>query len=294
MIRLAKTDEKAILYERWKQYFAHDDGGSIDDYFHYHYLNEASYVYVEGAEIVCSLSAHIHPMKLWNKDIDIVFISGVLTLPKHRHQGYMRKLMEYVCKQFSAYPLLCLQAYEPRLYTPFGFHMMSYHYETTLSCTTTMPTSKYHEVEVTEMSLLRVFNICMQQYDGYRIRTANSYKSLCITLKSQGYQFYGTGDKQMQGYMQYKVTEEQVLIEELLYTNIDAYFALMQKAMSYQFPIILTLPSSLPNMEAKQQGDLMIKVMNTKLLEQRYKQQIPNEQAFLEMLKQPLYTNEYW
>ncbi len=190
MITLAEKQDKEAIYQIWKKLFADDDGGYTDYYFQSLYDRAITYVIKEQGLIKAVLQRQKHEIRFHQHNVPTSMILGVATLPEYQGQGLMRRLMEYALDDAKKEETVTMiQAYHPKLYTPFGFQTY-YH-------TKTIPFSSVH-TRITGglgdpdfLACLKLYDHAMASFEGTIVRTKQSFVELHEELQAQGGQLIG-------------------------------------------------------------------------------------------------------
>lgn len=94
MIRLADNSSKKAVWDMWKTCFG-DSDDYMEVYFRDKYRPENTLLFLEEerGEEVASLQMLPYGFTFHGEEIPILYLSGVCTLPEHRHRGYTRALL---------------------------------------------------------------------------------------------------------------------------------------------------------------------------------------------------------
>lgn len=179
MIRIAKANELEVIYNMWKEYFAHDDFGTIDYFFEYTMDINNLYVLVENNVIISSLYLNCRNIMIDNMQYKVGFISGVLTLKEYRHKGYMDKIFRHIFDN-KLYDIYLLQAYNPQVYIKYGFkHLYTYKKYRLDNLQLSSSFTENYEIE----ELVNIYNEAMSNCNGYVIRDIAYFQDMIKELK---------------------------------------------------------------------------------------------------------------
>lgn len=301
MIRTALESEKQAIYRIWKEMFAFDDQGYTDYYFSELFSAKDTLVYEKDHQIVSTLQRRPHIMMLHDRFVACYFIVGVATLPPYQNQGYMKELMHSVLEEASYKCLVtCLQAYNPDLYTPFGFETLYYRkkYQFHRNDFPRYKTDGISQV-VNPKDLLRVYRLFMKNFNGYMVRDELYYKNLEKQLEMErGYLYTYYKENELQGYMVCYIETNRMIIDEIIYLNGEALACMISYACKQKPFVSLIVSESeymeklLPNAEVSKVGAMMVKINDEALFEQCFNRKAsPLKEAFTDTEK-PLYIHE--
>lgn len=125
MIQFANDSLKQQVWDMWKTVFG-DTNDYMEIYFRDKYSNENTLLYMIDEKAVASLQMLNYNISFYGEEVPIIYLSGLVTLPEHRGQGYMKQLI-YRCFEVAAkreIPLLILVPQENWLfdfYDKYGF-----------------------------------------------------------------------------------------------------------------------------------------------------------------------------
>jgi len=92
MIHYADNTTRQQVYDMWKTVFG-DSDEYMEIYFREKYRNENTLIYFESGKAVSSLQLLSYQFTFCEKEIPIIYLSGVSTLPEYRGKGYSRHLL---------------------------------------------------------------------------------------------------------------------------------------------------------------------------------------------------------
>ena len=121
MMRCATKNDIPVLKKIWKDIFA-DSDSFIDWFFEYRFNPQLSFCTEMNGKIVCVLHCYPIDLKIGDKNITAVMVSGVATLPEYRKQKLMHNLFHYALDQLDRhdYPLCFYFPANPAFYTGLG------------------------------------------------------------------------------------------------------------------------------------------------------------------------------
>ncbi len=302
MIRQALPDEKALIYSMWKDAFSFDDNGSIDHYFQAYYRDHQSYVLIESGVIVCSLQTREKKMELHGKVIRVNYIVGIVTLAEHRHKGYMRQLLDAVLEESRHHYLITvLQAYEPRIYEPFGFENVMDVKETTLEGTDlAFRNSVGVSMNIKAADLKQCYDRFTRYFTGYFKRSEEEFKTLVEGFYAEGGEVIGyLKDNVLEGYAFISKHEQVTRYDELCYMSSDALLRLASFGLQQSKQVILvTSPQEkikrvFPHAVSKKRPFMMARINNPVLFESLYHVRIISAYSAFRASPLPLFNRDY-
>lgn len=194
------------------------------DYYNKYLSRYALDLYDEDM-LLGTLTCVPHTMRHNRKDTNAYMILCVATDPKYRRQGVMRELLEHTINTTSG--ILCIQAYDPKLYLPFGFKET--YFQKTINRTQTghkeqgiLPTHANIE------QLLQLYRNAMQNYDGYYVRSEEEMQRKCIEAELLENRLYQYKD----GYL---LCDGNGIVSELMYTDVSTKETLLQMCDASQY-----------------------------------------------------------
>lgn len=284
--------EVASIYALWKEVFAFDDGGSIDDYFQRNFKREHCYIVKEKDEIVATLCAHPHTLCISNTLVESLFISGVITHPKHRGQGIMKRLFKQVFQLHVVCPLWTLQAYEPSIYSSLGFEEAYPYRRYTIDQLHRDGT--HISKTITPQDMHTLTTTFLKDFDGYEQRDITWYENDLLEAKAQGQTIFGIHQNQnLIGYAKLSESTAMNMIDEIVYTNEDVLQNLLAYASSLQKPVQVDLfqPLNFP-FPYETKHALMVKIGNKEALKNILQKDITCVKDVYD--RKPLYHYGYW
>lgn len=303
MIVRATASDKASLYKFWKEYFAFDDGGSIDFYFKTIFNPDDCFLIKDQNEIISALMAHKHTISLHNELIETSLISGVFTNEKYRGQGYMRRLLTTVLNELENQELITLiQAYDLELYQPYGFKPIYFKKACTLyKDENRLSEAKHISQHYQASELALVYKLFMERFTGYYVRNERDFKLYLEELAAENAQIIVYKEAEtILGYAIYYEYFSYVNISEVVYLSKPALSNLVSYLFSKNNKLVVNV-SQAENLERLFQANqiesscfMLAKLNDSKMFNQLYQSSINDVlEAFL-VSGLPLYINQYW
>ncbi|MDY6063231.1 MAG: GNAT family N-acetyltransferase [Erysipelotrichaceae bacterium] len=222
MIRRANKQDKLIFQKIWNEYFAFDDEGFNDYFFEEEFDRGEHYLIEENNEVITIASLYPLTIKLNNKLIKTSLISGVATLEQYRHRGYMKVLMQKILS-LQAYRELftMIEAYDHHIYESLGFKPI--YKRKCLKIKHNNYRCHYPLQEVEAEKLLMVYGQFMKRFNGFKLRQLVDFERLITKAKYENSKFLLVGNESDNyGYCIYKLYDDKVKIEEIIYLNKQA------------------------------------------------------------------------
>ena len=162
MLRDAGKQDKAEIYELWKQSYPNQNRNYLNFYFKNIFDKGRCIALEQDQRIISSLQLNEHILRLRDKQLKISYILGVSTLPDYRRRGHMRRLMESALDEAGHNHLVTLiRGFYPKLYEQFGFETV---YERKLY---TVPRECLHKVSLTNISYAAEPQELLQAYQNF-------------------------------------------------------------------------------------------------------------------------------
>ncbi len=303
MISKALPQEKKIVYGIWKQVFAGDDGGYTDYFFRTLYKPENTLVLKESGNIVSTLMRIPHSIMLAGHILESSMILGVATIPSYRKRGCMHELMNDVLDEVEHRELVTLiQAYNPSMYTQFGFEMVYYrrrysiHRSQIPLCSNEGLTYK-----VQSQDLLDVYTAYVRRFDGFYLRTKEDFDHLQEECNAEGGKLiaYYDQNKQIQGYASLYQTTQGIEVRECIYLNSVALFKLLNLALQLKPEIILHttqdehLEKIIKDVTWQDYGFTMARINDYDLFNRLYGSAVTSPKEAFALSGKPLFMHEY-
>ena len=302
-IRYAKDEEKLQLKAFWQEAFAFDDGGYTDYYFDCAYDFGKHLVLTLDNEIVSMLSSHKDVYMFNNRLLSTSMIVGVATKEPYKHQGYMTALMNEALDILEHQELLTLiQAYNPKLYQPFGFEIVyrrhTYHFRK----------DRFHSQgnqlltkDYTVEDLLTIYGRFTKHFSGFKVRTAQDFALYIkeIDATNQFIQaFYDHSHELIRGYIVFSIENDLVKIDECVYLDLKTLDAMLSFALELADHVDLTV-SEYEDLSRVYEGIkltvedyTMVRINDYDLWNRLFDSNVDNVKDALEIINKPLFMHE--
>lgn len=121
MIQFADDKTKPQVWEMWKTVFG-DPDDYMELYFRHKYRHNQTLLYMEGEKAVSSLQMLPYQFSFCGKEIPVLYLMGVCTLPEARRRGYTEQLLfrSFEVAQEKEIPLVLLVPQEKWLLEFYG------------------------------------------------------------------------------------------------------------------------------------------------------------------------------
>lgn len=303
MISKALPQEKKTLYGIWKQVFSGDDGGYTDYFFQSLYRSENTYVYKEAGNIVSTLMRIPHDMMLHDRPVRCSMILGVATLANYRRQGYMHAMMNDVLDEAEHQELVTMiQAYNPSIYTQFGFEMVYYRRRTTIH-RSQVPVFNNEGLtyKIEPKDLLEVYLNYSKRFNGYILRDEAYYEKYVQEVNAEGGKIVAYYDKnnQIQGYAALYQSAQGIELKECLYLTSAALLKLINLGLQLKEEVLLHTTNSeefsriLPGLTWQDYGFTMARINDYELFNRFYHCQVSTVKEAFALSGKPLFMHEY-
>lgn len=233
-MKKASVKDQQQIVELWKTCFQDENESSTQYYFHYLYHQDHTYVLKQKERVLSVIQIVPMNLSIQNKVEQCYFILGVCTHPYFQGQGYMKELLQYVLKEYNSYKIY-LQAYQPQIYRPFGFHTSHLHQKIVLDKSILSLDNTLSLIE--DKNFLHIYyEKFVKAFDEYRIRD-DSYWNLLIKRcesfedKIKIFKDYG--------YIIYHEDEKSIYVSEIIYMNQEALYHILNYFYAYDQTIII-------------------------------------------------------
>lgn len=277
------------LYHLYKQTFAFDDGGSIDDYFQRNFRPENCFIIKQEEQIIGMLNAHPHTMHIASTTLPVVFISGVIIREAYRRKGYMKALFADLREAMDASTALyVLQAYHPEIYTSLGFveqYFIQWH--------SWEEKEVDHLVEIDDpLQLSQTAMVMLQGMQGWLEHDPAFYENQLIEASAVGQQYLGYyKDNQLQAFARGNGQGNRIRLEEIkARSDVAQAHLLSQLRMRYSQ---VTYPLICDEQATDRECNLMVKLGNASLCSQRLGKKVTSLQDIYKK-SQPLLHDGWW
>lgn len=125
MIQFADEITRPQVRQMWKSVFG-DPDPDVELYFRHKYRDKDTLLFMEGEVVAASLQMLSYTFTFCGREIPIIYLSGVATLPEYRKRGYVRQLLERSFEEAALreVPLVLLVPQESwllKFYERYGF-----------------------------------------------------------------------------------------------------------------------------------------------------------------------------
>ena len=304
MIRKACLEDKESIYHLWKELFAHDDNGYTDYYFENLFDCENTYVKEENGEIISTLQRNSHILMFNDLPIKTSMILGVATRPDKQNQGHMHALMRQALEDAEKEEMITLiQAYDPNIYRPFGFHMEYYRNRTTYH-RNQIPVYADLKVDdiLTAEELCEVYTEFTKRFNGYYVRDKKYFEKYFNEVKAEGGTIVAYRNKdtnKVEGYMVYYLEKFICDIKEIIYLNSWAFLAMMGYAATTRIKVSVHTSDSEQVLKLLPGGDVqtypfcMARINDYSIFNICYSTAIQNVDEAFKTSRKPLFLHEY-
>lgn len=302
MLRDAGKENKADVYELWKQSYANQSRNDLNFYFKYVYDHGRCIVIEETQRIISSLQINEHVLSLKDKQLKISYIYGVATHPDYRRNGYMRKLMESALDEVSHNHLITfIYGFYPKLYKQFGFETI---YERKVYAIPREYLNKVSQSHITydadPMELLQVYQQYTSHFDGYYVRNNEYYKTLLNELMMSQKQLivYRNNKQEVCGYLIYSKRKHEIYVEEAIYLESVVLLRMLKSAIQDEDEIYVEVSQSeklekiFPLVIPKKQPFIMARVNNIDLFNKLFNTNVKTTTEAFDSVQRPLWIHE--
>lgn len=125
-VRKLRQEEHIRTRKLWEKVFTEDTVEFLDYYYSIKIKDNEIYVIEDDGEIVSMLHLNPYQMRVKDKIFKTHYIVAVTTHERYRHQGLMRKLLNYVMQVMAdrGEPFTFLMPADEAIYKPFGFEFV--------------------------------------------------------------------------------------------------------------------------------------------------------------------------
>lgn len=302
IIRKAKAADKDRVEKAWRSIFAHDDNGHSDFYFKFAYDPFQCFLLTsDNDELISACQVHEKSLVFANKVLKVSFIVGLLTLPQHRRQGYMKKLLTEVLEiQEHKHHFTLIQAYDPSLYLKYGFEPIYERVTYTLEAAQVpVISSTGISYQISADAMLSLYKTFTKHFDGYVRREIEDFKKLQHEVQSQNGKIIGfIQNGKLEAYACVLFENGKVIFDEVVYLNANALLKCLN-AMTSLNKVIEVKVSPKENLKkilgnAQSQTDVytFVKINDLKLFNELFKANVHNAQEAFLLSEKPLWIRE--
>ena len=234
----------------------------------------------------------------------ISMILGVATRVDKQNKGYMHMLMKQALEDAEREEVITLiQAYDPNMYRPFGFHMEYYRNRTTYH-RSQIPV--YSDLKVDETvsakELAEVYKKFTNRFTGYYIRDEKYFENLKKEIQAEGGTIVAYRNREtnvVEGYMIYYLEKFICDIKEIVYLNSWAFLAMMGYGATTRLKVCVHTSDSEQILKLLPGGDVqtypfcMARINDFAVYNICFHKMVQNvDEAFM-CGKKPLFLHEY-
>lgn len=303
MIQKALKTHTQMIKEGWEICFPMEDIRYIEYFFRDVYRPEYTYVDIEDGKVVASAMYIPHAMMLHGRAIQTSMILGVYVLPEFRKQGRMKALMNVLLDYCSHNELITLiQAYQPELYTPYGFEMIYYRTKYTLTRNDLERITNFGcAYEPNPIDLLKAYTTFIKNFNGFYARDLEYFSNLKKEVAARRGKIvaYYNEKNQIQGYATLYPEANELTIEECVYADVKTLVKLLNAALQERHVVHLHLSKNedlsviLPNVAKHVYGSTMVRLNQPELISRLFMKKISNVHEVFDLSRLPLNLNEF-
>lgn len=227
MIRLPAEQDLEAIRSLWLKSFKDETQQTADFYFEHLYDPADCRIITTKDTLIAMCMIPKWKMSIQGEVQEIRFLEGVAVDPGFQNCGYLRLLMEHLDQEFPNEPMM-LQAYDWDLYVPFGYTITHYGKQYLLS-KIQGATDTGHFLAPEAANCARIYNQCMQRFDGWRIRDEAYFADFWLPYQEccgmQTWQYEKNGE--INGYLSLHQEDRQIEIDEIMYVNEDALLEML-------------------------------------------------------------------
>lgn len=260
MIRGAQISDWEALKTLWQQTFE-ESQSFLDWFFRERFLPEFCFLAEENKTIVSALHGFPTHIRIRNRILPCLIVSGVATLPEWRHKGYMRAVFSAFAKEMRArgIPLVIYRPVDMAIYEPLGHYAVSDALFFTQAIPACTPAIAAQAENVQDMSLsadLSGLYRCYSEFARqYSCMIAKSYPDFAFKFSDYAADdgrclAVTDDDSQIIGYCVYYETDSEVSGEEFVASSPAGYgqlYAAMQFCAAGK-RLSLRLPTDAPSL----------------------------------------------
>ncbi|MBW9212455.1 MULTISPECIES: GNAT family N-acetyltransferase [Terrabacteria group] len=304
MIQRALSSQTEEIKQLWNLCFKQEDSRYTEYYFKYLFQAEHCYVVVEDGKVVSSLIRAPHNLVLHGQVLRTSMILGVCTHPSYRHRGYMKQLMDITLDACEHSELVTLiQAYNPRLYEPYGFETI-YRRSAFKMQARDLPRTNVFGLNYNPkaLDLLKVYSVFIRRFNGFYARDLAYFVKYRKEIIAQGGKIvaYYDGKDQIQGYASLLPDgKKQLRIEEVVYLDATCLVKLLNAAARENPNLVLEvseaedLSGAFPKAERVIYDSTMVRLNHPVLFSKLYGHKVETVAEAFALDNRPLNLNEF-
>ncbi|MEG2171506.1 MAG: GNAT family N-acetyltransferase [Erysipelotrichaceae bacterium] len=304
MIRDALTKDKEEILAVWKSAYPTKADSFLDLFFHERFDQGKCILVEQDGRIVSTLQYHEESMAFSKRLLSIAYLHNLGTIPDYRKRGHMRKLMDATLDEVNHnYMLSIMEAYNPRIYEPFGFEVIYYqkHYNVRPQHLEKVNTVGI-EINVKAEDLLELYLRYTKHFDGYLTRDEAYFEQLieCSKLSNYGLCAYLSPHNQIDGYAFYEIVHNEVVIKEIIYMESIALLKLMKQVIGNHSNMEVIVSQSeklekvIPLLIPKKMSYMMARINNYDLFNKLYNVEVKNVKEAYTLLNKPKFLNLFY
>ncbi|MBE6122332.1 MAG: GNAT family N-acetyltransferase [Solobacterium sp.] len=303
MIQRSNPALTGSIRDCWKRCFENEDPNYIEWFFRNVYRPEYGYADVEDSRVVAAVCRIPHEFMFNGRVLKASMLMGISTLPEYRGQGRMGELMHTVLDACSHSELITfIQAYDPKLYEPFGFRTVYYRSDYTLYRDLVKKVSSSGcAYDPSPIDMLKVYSAFIRKFNGFYTRDLDYFVNLKKEIEAEGGKivgFYNTKN-QIAGYATLLSDGRQVKIEECIYLNSTALLKLVNAALMSTNSVHLHVSQAenmkviFPDAARKDYGHTMARLNDPALFSRLYGTSVNTVEEAFALSRKPLNMNEF-
>ncbi len=303
MIKRAERVHTSIIEEMWAVCFPQESVLYNDFFFRNYYSPKRTLIFSEDNRVKASLQRYPHEMMMNGRILQTSMIVGVATFPEHQGQGCMNKLMEKALDQIEHQELITwIQAYNPDLYKKFGFEMVIYHNELTITADQVKKISnKGCSYDVDSEAMMKLYASFVRHFNGFYIRDKAYFDTLKKSVEAQHGKViaYYNDQGELEAYGILLPKKKEVVLEECIYLNTVALMKLVNLALQHRPTVRLHTSDTeglsvlFPTAQTRKYGAAMARVNDIELFNRLYGTSISTVKEAFASSGKPLYLNEF-
>lgn len=304
MLDKARPEEKKLIHRYWKEAFQHDDGGSINAYFDLYYHYDECYVLRDdtSGEIISCAQVRSKIMSLHDKNIRVSYIVGLLTRPEYQGKGNMRRFLDMLLGELSQRDILTvLMAYEPKIYSSFGFEPVIEDYEYNLQSRMILELGVDGIVlNPNPKDLLTTYQKFTKHFTGYFVRNESDFVLLSKEYKAQNGSIIGLNEGgKLVGYATYITHSGYVEVVECCYDKSGTLMKLLsfisrgQPRVLFRATLAEQMRRLFPDARRVKRPFLLARINDQEVFERLYHIRILSAYSAFHAYGMPLFNRDY-
>lgn len=302
MIEHGNPSLTAGIRECWNKSFTTEDPRYTEYFFANLFKAEYGYAWSEAGRAVSSLCRIPHDIMFNGRILQASMILGVSTIPEYRNKGYMHQLMDTVIDACEHTELITfIQAYRPELYEPWGFQMVEYRMDYTVTRADVKRITNYGcAYEPSPIDLLKVYSAFIRRFNGFYARDLNYFVQKKKEIQAEGGKIvaYYNGKDQIQGYATILIQGREAKVEELVYLDSMSLTKLVNAALQERPTVHLWVSDAenlgvmFPHAPVDKHGFTMARLNDAALFSRLFGTEVHDAREAFAISKKPLNMNE--